>query len=140
MVLEILPGKHTFLKENISHSNMSSQKPSWLKEQTYSKDFHTVKAIPYHDHHDFRIDEGCYVLVRVYKETDEIGVAICNYNHEILIEFKGKRAQDLYTTIFDYSQKNNKKWFQRLEHAAYLGKELKKAEISLANGKEYVQE
>ena len=31
-------------------------------------------------------------------------------------------------------------WFQDLDHAAYLGSELSKAEIALRTGKEYVQD
>jgi len=114
--------------------------PKWVKKQSRSKDFEVIKADKYDDIRDFRIDSGCYVLIRVYKKTKEIGAAICDYKHTILKEFRGKRAQDLYTTIFDYSENHKKRWFTKLDHAAYLGKELKKAEISLAMGTEYVQE
>ncbi|MBI2654874.1 DUF4346 domain-containing protein [Candidatus Woesearchaeota archaeon] len=116
-----------------------TEMPKWVKKQKYSKSFEVIKAKKY-TNKDFRIDKGCYVLIRIYPDTLEIGVAICDYTHTILKEFVGKRAQDLYTSIFDYSQKNNKRWLTRLEHAAYLGKELKKAEICLATGAEYVQE
>ena len=116
------------------------EKPKWVKKQKSGKDFEIIKAKKYDDYKDFRIDSGCYVLIKVYRDTHEIGVGICNYKHEILKEFRGTRAQDLYTAIFDYSEKHNKKWFTRLEHAAYLGKELKKAEICRSMGTEYVQE
>ena len=42
--------------------------------------------------------------------------------------------------VFNYEEKNNLKWFNRKDHAAYLGKELKKAEIALILGTEYYQE
>ena len=116
------------------------EKPKWVKKQKQAKDFEVINADKYDDYKDFRIDKGCYVLIRVYSDTHEIGVGICDYNHAILKEFRGTRAQDLYTTIFDYSEKHKKSWFNRLEHVAYLGKELKKAEICLAMGNEYVQE
>jgi len=116
------------------------ENPSWVKKQKYDKNFEIIKARKYDDYKDFRIDAGCYALIKVYWDTHEIGVGICSYKHEILREFRGARAQDLYTTIFDYSQKNKKGWFTRMEHAAYLGKELKKAEICMAMGIEYVQE
>ena len=48
--------------------------------------------------------------------------------------------RSIYNAIFTYSEKNKKGWFTRLDHAAYLGKELKKAEIALATGTDYVQE
>lgn len=44
------------------------------------------------------------------------------------------KAQDLYLPII------NDGWVEEKEHAAYLGKELKKAEIALALGNEYYQE
>ena len=119
---------------------MTSEKLAWVKKQKQAKNFEVILAKKWDDYKDFRIDNGCYVLVRVYKDAQEIGVGICDYNHTILKEFRGRRAQDLYTAIFDYSEKYKKGWFKRLDHAAYLGKELKKAEICLAMGIEYVQE
>ena len=117
-----------------------TKRASWIRKQKYSKNFEVIRAKKYDDIKDFRIDSGCYVLIRAYKKAKEIGVAICDYRHSILKEFRGKRAQDLYTTIFDYSKKHGKNWFERMDHAAYLGKELKKAELSLQMGFEYVQE
>lgn len=119
---------------------MKSTKPPWLKDQTLSADFEVIQAKRRDDYKDFIADDGSYALIRTYHGFKEIGVAICDYNHVILKEFRGKRAQDLYMAVFDYSKKNNKNWFKRLDHAAYLGKELKKAEICLENGTEYVQE
>lgn len=116
------------------------QRPKWLKTQKKADDFEVIQAEPYDDYKDYRGDAGCYVLIRIYPDTKEIGVGICDYNHTILKEFRGKRAQDLYTEIFKYNKEHNKNWFRVLDHAAYLGKELKKAEICLAKGEEYVQE
>ena len=119
---------------------MPIERPAWVKDKKVADDFEVIRCKPFDDWKDWRQDNGCYVLIRVYFDAYEIGVAICDYNHTILKEFRGRRAQDLYTAIFDYSEKNNKEWFKRLDHAAYLGKELKKAEICLVLGVEYVQE
>ena len=55
--------------------------------------------------------------------------------------FKGRRPQDLYDTIFRYENSNGLSWFTNKQHIAYLGKELKKAELALAMGnKGYYQE
>ncbi len=67
-------------------------------------------------------------------------MAICNYEHVVLKEFRGFKAQDLYHAIFEYSDKNDNKWFTNFQHAAYLGKELKKAELCLVIGCDYYQE
>ena len=114
--------------------------PAWFKDKKIADDFEVIEAKKFDDYKDWKQDNGCYVLIRIYRDTHEIGVGICDYNHNILKEFRGRRPEDVYTSIFDYSEKNNKKWFTRLDHAAYLGKELKKAQICMAAGVEYVQE
>ena len=50
------------------------------------------------------------------------------------ISFEGKRASEIYEEIIE------KGLVTRLDHAAYLGKELEKAEIAMLTGKEYVQD
>ncbi|MBI4140391.1 DUF4346 domain-containing protein [Candidatus Woesearchaeota archaeon] len=110
------------------------QRPSWVKDKSLHKDFEIIQCKPYDDYKDHKNDDCCYVLIRVDFEFYEIHVAICNYNHEIWKVFKGKRPQDIYTAIFEYEKKNNLQWFIEKQHIAYLGKELKKAEIALALG------
>lgn len=119
---------------------MNTTRPAWVKDKTLAKDFEVIKCQQYDDIKDHKNDPGCYVLIRIYKETHEIGVAICNYKHEILKEFKGRRAQDIYNFIFQYSEKKKLKWFNNFQHAAYLGKELKKAELCIVIGCDYYQE
>jgi len=48
--------------------------------------------------------------------------------------------KDKNCSIFKYQEENKKAWFARYGHAGYLGKELKKAEICLAIGTEYIQD
>ena len=108
--------------------------PRWVKEKTVAKDFEVVQAQPYDDYKDHKNDDGCYTLIRVDFEFNEIQVAICNYQHEIVRVFKGKRAQDVYHAIFEYETQHGLTWFTEKQHIAYLGKELKKAEIALALG------
>jgi len=119
---------------------MAIDKPAWIKDKKVADDFEVIQVKKWDDYKDFKTDGGCYVLVKIYWDTNEIGVAVCDYKHVILKEFRGRRAQDIYNAIFDFSEKNNKNWFKLLAHAAYLGKELKKAEVCLAIGTEYVQE
>ena len=116
------------------------QRPAWVKAKKVADDCEVITAKTYDDYKDHRNDDGCYTLIRIYWDTHEIGVAMCDYQHTILKEFRGRRAQDVYVAIFKYSEEHDKKWFRVLDHAAYLGKELKKAEICLALGVEYVQE
>jgi len=116
-------------------------KPNWIKDKKLSDDFEIMKVPEIDDWKDFIFDKGgCYVLIKVYREDHTIGVAICNQEHLILKEFRGRRAQDIYHTIFKYAKEKNLRWFTVLDHAAYLGKELKKAEIALVLGHDYYQE
>ena len=117
-----------------------SERPKWVKDKTVANDFEVIECKPYDDYKDHKNDDGCYVLIKVDFEFYEIQVAILNYKHEILRVFKGRRPQDIWQAIFTYMEKHNKNWFKRLDHAAYLGKELKKAEICMSIGTEYVQE
>ena len=119
---------------------MAMERPAWVKDKKLADDFEVIEARKYDDYKDYKGDKGCYVLIRIYWDTHDIGVAVCDYQHTILKEFRGRRAQDIYTAIFKFSEQHDKNWFKVLDHAAYLGKELKKAEICLALGVEYVQE
>lgn len=91
---------------------------------------------------DFHRDpSGYYVLIRPDFTTRNIEVAICNKAHVIQWVFKGKSAVDVYEGIFAYEKKHQRRWFLDKGHAAYLGKELKKAEIALTLGQNnYFQE
>ncbi len=115
-------------------------RPGWVKDKILAPDFEIIHVSKWDDYKDFKTDDGCYILVRIYRDTFEIGVAICNYKHEILKEFRGRRSQDIYNAIFKYSEDKKLNWFNRLDHAAYLGKELKKAEMCLVLGCDYYQE
>ena len=67
--------------------------------------------------------------------------AVCGKDHKIVGIFRGSKAQDVYEGIFRHEDKYKLTWFKNKGHAAYLGKELKKAEIALALGQNnYFQE
>ena len=130
---KFLNGKSTFFFME------KQQRPSWVKDKTYAEDFEVIQCPSFDDYKDFKMD-NTYVLVRTYPDAKEIGVAICTKDHVILKEFRGKRERDIYYTLFKYMEDHNSDWFSRFDHAAYLGKELKKAEFAIDNNTEYVQE
>jgi len=112
----------------------------WHK-QSLSPDFELVSCPPYDPLKDFHRDPtGAYVLIRCDIENSLIEVAVCDKKHTIIKAFRGQKAQDLYYTIFEYEKKHKLTWFSRKDHAAYLGKELKKAEFTLSGKENYVQE
>jgi thymidylate synthase len=82
---------------------------------------------------EFEEDPRGYFLIKI--ENGEIIV-----EHRLVDgrksrhEFKGKKAEIIYKKIL------NENLVSKFEHAAYLGRELTRAEIALKEGKEYIQE
>jgi hypothetical protein len=112
----------------------------WHK-QAIALDFELIDCPEYDVINDFRRDPtGVYVLIRCDIKDASIEVAVCDAKHVIVKAFRGRKAQDLYYAIFEYEKKNDLKWFTRKDHAAYLGKELKKCEFALLGKEAYVQE
>jgi dihydropteroate synthase len=112
----------------------------WHK-QSISSELELIDCPSYDPIKNFHRDPtGAYVLIRCDIEKSLIETAICDKKHTIIKVFRGHKAQDLYYTIFEYELKHKLKWFSRKDHAAYLGKELKKAELALSGNESYVQE
>src|SRR5437773_1420103 len=110
----------------------------WHK-QSVSPDLEIIDCPAYDPIKNFHRDPtGVYVLIRCDLEKSLIEVAICDKKHTIIKVFRGRKAQDLYYTLFEHEK--NHVWFSRKDHAAYLGKELKKAECALLGKEKYVQE
>jgi len=68
------------------------------------------------------------------KERGVISVEQYSNDNRLLRVIEGKNARDLYRTII----KN--KWVTQLSHAAYLGKELARAELSMTLDFKYIQD
>ena len=112
----------------------------WHK-QSLAPDLEIIDCPVYDPIKDFHRDPtGVYVLIRCDTGHSLIEVAICDKKHTVIKTFRGRKAQDLYFTIFQYEKKHGFKWFSRNDHAAYLGKELKKCEYALSGKENYVQE
>ena len=107
--------------------------PNWIKKQKISDDFEMINGM--HDEHaDWKQDERGYLLIRVDTEKKVIEVAHCTNEHIITKMITGTKADEIYHTIIRLQL------ISRMDHASYLGTELKKAEISLKTGVPYVQE
>ncbi len=109
------------------------EKPNWIKQKTYDPKFEVIEG-KFDPYKDFKLDPVGYFLIRVNKEEEKIEVAHCKNDHSITKIIKGKIAQEVYITIIKL------RLISLLDHAGYLGKELKKAEICIKNGTEYEQE
>lgn len=81
-----------------------------------------------------KLDKGGYFVILPQKEKAAILVEHYSYDNKLLRKIEGKSSRDLYLTIID----NN--WVTELGHAAYLGKELSRAEMSIKKGYKFVQD
>ncbi|MCD6569914.1 MAG: DUF4346 domain-containing protein [Deltaproteobacteria bacterium] len=79
-----------------------------------------------------KMDKAGYFVIIL--EEGRINVEHYGYDNELLRVIEGRNARSIYTTIIENG------WITDLSHAAYLGKELTKAELSIKYGFEYVQD
>lgn len=71
------------------------------------------------------------IIVEYYERVEREGKKV---GGKLKLIFKGTRARDLYRAILKHDL------ISMLDHAAYLGLELGKAEFCLKKGKKYVQD
>jgi len=83
--------------------------------------------------HDFKTDKaGTFIIAtKVKPKAKSIVVEHYNSKGELLRMIEGKTARDLCITLI----RNG--WVSRLDHAAYLGRELTLAEVSIEQGLPY---
>jgi tetrahydromethanopterin S-methyltransferase subunit A len=88
--------------------------------------------VPRDVRHGVREDKTGRFVIRL--EEQSIILEHRNAKNEPLRVIEGKTARDLCLTLI----RNG--WVSRLEHAAYLGRELARAELALRNGQAYQQD
>ncbi len=80
------------------------------------------------------LDRAGYFVIIPEPKKGTIAVEHYSYDNTLLRVIQGKDARSIYSTII----KNG--WVTQLSHAAYLGKELTRAELSLQTGTRYIQD
>ena len=83
---------------------------------------------------NIKLDKAGYFVILPSKKNKTILVEHYSYDNKLLREIKGKSSRDIYFTII------NNKWVTELSHAAYIGKELARAELSIKKGFKFVQD
>jgi tetrahydromethanopterin S-methyltransferase subunit A len=81
-----------------------------------------------------KLDKAGYFVIVPLPDKGVIDVEHYAYDNTLLRDIEGSSARALYAAII------NGGWVTELSHAAYLGKELAKAEFSLRHGCRYVQD
>jgi tetrahydromethanopterin S-methyltransferase subunit A len=79
-----------------------------------------------------KLDPAGYFVI--YIAGDVLAVEHYSYREELLRVIEGRDARGLYLTLIGNG------WVSRLDHAAYLGKELARAESSMKSGLPFVQD
>lgn len=82
----------------------------------------------------FKLDKAGYFVIIPDLKRKVIVVEHYAYDNKLLHIIEGKDAPSIYSTIIE------NRWISELSHAAYLGKELAKAELSLKHGFKYIQD
>lgn len=80
------------------------------------------------------MDKAGYFVILPLAEQGVISVEHYSYDNALLRVIEGTNARAIYNTII------KDEWITELSHAAYLGKELAKAELSLLHGFKYIQD
>ena len=95
----------------------------------------------YHKIKDWKMDPKGYFLIAVDKNKKIIRVGYCIFTrlgnsptNDMVAEIIGKTAIEIVNTLI------REKFISTLQHAADMGIELHKAEMSLKHGFEYVQD
>ncbi len=84
-------------------------------------------------HVDAKLDKAGYFVI-LPQDNGTIYVEHYSNDDELLRTIKGSNARDIYLTVIDNG------WTTELNHAAYLGKELTMAEMSIKKRFRYVQD
>lgn len=93
-----------------------------------------VEIIQANEPSNIIMDKAGYFVILPIPEKNIISVEHYSYDNTLLRVIEGKDARSIYWTIIE------NKWVTFLSHAAYIGKELEKAELSLKLGFKYVQD
>ncbi|WP_407355187.1 DUF4346 domain-containing protein [Methanolobus sp. WCC5] len=81
-----------------------------------------------------KLDSAGYFIIVAQAEKGTILAKHYSYDKELLRIIEGTDARSIYITIIRHG------WVSTLNHAAYLGQELTRAQIAMKAGFEYVQQ
>jgi tetrahydromethanopterin S-methyltransferase subunit A len=103
-------------------------------EETKPVRISTVSVIQAKEPAKVEMDKFGYFVIILQPEKGIITVEHYSYDNKLQRVIEGKNARSIYWTIIENG------WVTQLSHAAYLGRELAKAELSNELGLKYVQD
>lgn len=129
---EILAIVEEVYKKAISHSKNEEKHPQGYKKSEAS----TIQMINADEKNPnkVKLDKAGYFVIIPKPKICKILVEHYDNNNHLLRIIEGYSARNIYLTIIE------NKWVFEMSHAAYLGKELTRAEMSIKEGVKYVQD
>jgi tetrahydromethanopterin S-methyltransferase subunit A len=112
--------------------------PSSICEKNFDKEERvqilSVPVIKAKSHTKVELDKAGYFVIIPRQDKGIITVEHYSYDNKLQHLIEGQDAKSIYWTIIENG------WVTQLGHAAYLGKELAKAELSIKIGFKYIQD
>ena len=119
------------LKISVSCCGCISCRSSKTKPSVKAKNVPVIEA---KEPEKVELDKAGYFVIIPQPQDSVITVEHYSYENKLLRIIKGIDSRAIYWTIIE------NEWVTQLSHAAYIGKELAKAELSIKLGFKYVQE
>ncbi len=94
----------------------------------------TPKVMAEEPNEAVKLDKAGYFVILPLVDRGVINVEQYSYDHTLIRIIEGSTARAIYHLAI------NNQWVTEMSHAAYLGKELAKAELSLKHGFKYIQD
>lgn len=121
------------MKKHDAHKIKKALEKLDLRAPRLAKRVRTIKA-HYNTWVEWKQDKVGYWLFRVDHKHKDIHAGFCRKNNMIEVVVVGDDGEEMYNTIV------REGLVKSLQHAAYIGYELHKAEVALRLGLKYVQD
>ncbi len=115
------------------HGDCSDQQTVSMPISFAASSISTVKAGKFAKT-SIKLDKSGYFVIIPSKKNGTLLVEHYANDNRLIRKIEGKSSRDIYLTIVD------NKWVSDLGHAAYLGKELARAELAIKKGFKFIQD
>lgn len=122
------------IKKLSEEKTKSLKLEAFMDGEKYNKLKKNIPLIQASEPEKQEMDKEGYFVIIAQAEKKIILVEHYSYDNKLLRIIEGKDARSIYWTII----KNG--WITQLSHAAYIGKELMKAELSIIYNFKYIQD
>jgi tetrahydromethanopterin S-methyltransferase subunit A len=116
------------------YNRVATVEDETCKAQKSEDDIADVPLIEAEEPGKLELDSAGYFVIVPQPDKRTILAKHYSYDKELLRMIEGPDARSIYRTMVRYE------WVSTLNHAAYLGQELTRAEIAMKAGFVYVQE